>query len=310
MTPILHHYPPSLFSEKVRLLFGYLELEWHSVIIPPIMPRPDLMPLSGGYRKTPIMQVGANIYCDSEIICRHLAVLANDTTLYAHGFNTERVARWADTELFRIVVALNFRPEAIQAQMSQMSAADIQAFQKDRAELSAGAPNNRVDPDSAEAQFNGLLQNLESSLVAKFLFGDTPCIADFSLYHCLWFVGQNAANVSLLEGWPNINAYMQRIADFGHGQYTKIPSHEALKIGANAEPKAPANARVDKKIAGDLLVGDAVTVAANDYGRNPIAGKLVSWTASEVVISREDPKAGAVMIHVPNIGFEVAAVKS
>lgn len=308
MAPILHHYPPSLFSEKVRVLFGYLELEWNSVIIPPIMPRPDLIPLSGGYRKTPIMQIGANIYCDSEIICRRLADLANDTTLYAHGFNAERVARWADTELFRIVVALNFRPEAIEAQMSQMSAADIGAFQKDRAELSAGTPNIRLDTAAAGAQFRGLLQNLENSLVADFLFGNTPCIADFSLYHCLWFVGKNAANAPLLEGWPNVDAYMRCMAGFGHGKFTKISSQEALAIGTNAEPLAPANANVDKSIGGDLHAEDPVTVAANDYGRNPIAGKLVSWSCNEIVIQREDHKAGAVMIHVPNIGFEVAAV--
>ena len=119
--PILHHYPPSLFSEKIRTLLGYLRLDWQSVIIPPIMPRPHLMPLSGGYRKTPIMQIGANVYCDTEIICRKLAEIAGDETLYAQGFAAERVARWADTELFRTTVALNFRPEALATQMSQMS---------------------------------------------------------------------------------------------------------------------------------------------------------------------------------------------
>ena len=180
MTPTLHHYPPSLFSEKVRALFGYLGLEWNSVIIPPIMPRPDLMPLSGGYRKTPIMQVGANIYCDSEIICRKLAELAGNQTLYAHGFIADRLARWADTDLFRTVVALNFRPEALMAQMSQMSAADIEAFQKDRAELSAGAPVVSVDPVAAEAHFKGLMQTLDTSLADDFLLGRDPSIAGWS----------------------------------------------------------------------------------------------------------------------------------
>ena len=310
MTPTLHHYPPSLFSEKVRVLFGYLDLEWHSVTIPPIMPRPDLMPLSGGYRKTPIMQIGANVYCDSEIICRRLAELADNQTLYSHGFNADRVARWADTELFRTVVALNFRPQAIAAQMSQMSAAAIEAFQKDRAELSAGAPIVSVDPAAAEAQFKGLLQNLENSIAADFLFGDNPTIADFSLYHCLWFVGGNTANASLLEGWPKIKSYLQRMANFGHGRFTEITSREALAEGTNAAPVAPANARVDPRVAGDLHVDDSVTVAASDYGRNPIAGSLVSWTANEIVIRRNDPIAGVVMIHVPNIGFEVAEATS
>jgi glutathione S-transferase len=86
MEIFLHHYPPSLFSEKIRLLLGYLELPWRSVIIPSIMPRPLLMPLSGGYRKTPVLQIGANVYCDSRIIARGLARHAGNTSLYAQGF--------------------------------------------------------------------------------------------------------------------------------------------------------------------------------------------------------------------------------
>ncbi len=307
MIPTLHHYPPSLFSEKVRALLGFLELEWQSVIIPPIMPRPNLMPLSGGYRKTPIMQIGANVYCDSEIICRRLAEYAGNQSLYAAGFSADRVARWADTELFRTVVALNFRPEAIAAQMSQMSAADMEAFQKDRAELSAGAPIVSVDPAAAEAQFKGLLQSLESSLQADFLFGDTPSIADFSLYHCLWFVGGNSANAALLDGWSKVNAYMQRMAAFGHGTPTEISSEQALELGKNTEPLAPENVMVDPVIAGSFCADDTVTVAANDYGRHPIAGRLVGWTANEIVVLRQDPIVGAIMVHVPNVGFEVAA---
>jgi len=305
-TPILHHYPPSLFSEKIRVLFGYLNLEWQSVIIPPIMPRPDLMPLSGGYRKTPIMQVGANVYCDTEIICRQLAMLADDTTLYAPGFTAERVARWADTELFRTTVALNFRPQALAAQMSQMSAAELQAFQDDRAQLSGGAPLVAVDPAAAQADFMSLLQQLEDSLSQPFLFGDTPCIADFSVYHCLWFVAGNEANAGLFAPWGNVGDYLARMAEFGHGQVTESSSAQALRIGTEAEPVYAA-AQVDPRFAGDLAAGAAVTVAPNDYGRIPVAGSLVSWSGDEVVILRQDPKAGQVMVHFPNIGFEVGA---
>src|SRR5437899_11836089 len=65
---ILHHYPNSPFSEKVRVAFGIKQLAWKSVVIPNIMPKPDLMPLTGGYRKTPVMQVGADVYCDTQLI--------------------------------------------------------------------------------------------------------------------------------------------------------------------------------------------------------------------------------------------------
>ncbi len=56
---ILHHFDRSPFSEKIRVVFGHKGLSWKSVRIPQIMPKPDLMPLTGGYRRTPVMQIGA-----------------------------------------------------------------------------------------------------------------------------------------------------------------------------------------------------------------------------------------------------------
>ena len=305
-TPILHHYPPSLFSEKIRALFGYLDLQWQSVIIPPIMPRPLLMPLSGGYRKTPMMQIGANVYCDTEIICRRLAALADNQAMYAPGFAAERVARWADTELFRTTVALNFRPAALAAQMSQMSEAEITAFQADRAQLSGGAPIVAVDPAAAQADFTALLANLDTTLQKGFLFGDQPCIADFSLYHCLWFVAGNPANTALFEPWTQVRAYVERMQAFGHGRFAEITGADALAIGTGAQPVRPDNAGLDSHGQGFAL-GDAVTVAPDDYGRIPVAGQLVSYRYNEIVIACEDSQAGQVMVHFPNIGFDIAA---
>ena len=69
---ILHHYPTSPFAEKARLMLGFKQLSWRSVMIPPLMPKPDLTALTGGYRKTPVLQVGADIYCDTALIARRL----------------------------------------------------------------------------------------------------------------------------------------------------------------------------------------------------------------------------------------------
>ena len=44
---ILHHYAMSPYSEKIRLAFGLKGLSWRSVLISPVTPRPDLMPLTG-----------------------------------------------------------------------------------------------------------------------------------------------------------------------------------------------------------------------------------------------------------------------
>lgn len=75
---ILHQYATSPFSEKVRLLLGAKGLAWHAVEIPAILPKPDLLALTGGYRRTPVLQVGADIYCDTALICEVLDALAPD----------------------------------------------------------------------------------------------------------------------------------------------------------------------------------------------------------------------------------------
>ncbi|MCH8217263.1 MAG: glutathione S-transferase N-terminal domain-containing protein, partial [Planctomycetes bacterium] len=69
---ILHHYPQSPVSEKVRVGLGIKRLAWRSVEIPRLPPKPELMPLTGGYRRTPVLQVGADVYCDSQCILREL----------------------------------------------------------------------------------------------------------------------------------------------------------------------------------------------------------------------------------------------
>src|SRR5258708_33212070 len=69
---ILHHFEKSPFSEKVRVVFGIKQIAWNSVLIPRIMPRPDLMPMTGGYRRTPAFQVGADVYFDTHIIIPEL----------------------------------------------------------------------------------------------------------------------------------------------------------------------------------------------------------------------------------------------
>ncbi|XOV88261.1 MAG: glutathione S-transferase N-terminal domain-containing protein [Pseudomonadota bacterium] len=96
---ILHHYPESPFSEKIRRILAFKAVPWNSVVIPVIMPKPDLMPLTGGYRKTPVMQIGANIYCDSAAIARELDRRYPDHPLYptVSVAAASAMAAWTDS---------------------------------------------------------------------------------------------------------------------------------------------------------------------------------------------------------------------
>lgn len=79
---ILHHYPMSPFSEKVRAVLGFKKLAWKSMLIPTVIPKPDLLALTGGYRKTPVLQVGADMYCDTALICDVGELVAATRTRY------------------------------------------------------------------------------------------------------------------------------------------------------------------------------------------------------------------------------------
>ncbi len=107
---ILHHYPESPISEKARLMLGLKKLPWRSVVMPMIMPKPDLVPLTGGYRKAPVMQIGADIYCDSQRIAVELERRFADPTLFPGG--TEGLGYgllfWSDRPLFLAAVGVAF----------------------------------------------------------------------------------------------------------------------------------------------------------------------------------------------------------
>jgi glutathione S-transferase len=299
----LHHYPASLFSEKIRLLLGYLGLSWKSVIIPSIMPRPLLMPLSGGYRRTPVLQIGANVYCDTRIIAKGLARHAGDDTLYAHGFNAHRVADWADTQLFAVTVALNFAPAAVASMLGSLPRAEAAAFREDRAKLTQGGSITTLSPEAAAAHFHHGLHELNGSIGQSFLFGERPCIADFSVYHCLWFVRNNPVNAPLLEEYPAARGWMERMAAFGHGHVEQSDGEAALGAAQSENPELPA---LTSRLPEGLSIGDTVTVTPADYGRIPVAGTLAAWAPDEIVIARDTPETGRVFVHFPSAGFEVA----
>lgn len=302
MNLYLHHYPASLFSEKIRVMLGYLGLSWRSVVIPSIMPRPLLMPLSGGYRKTPCLQIGANVYCDTAVIARGLVRHAGDETLFAPGFVAHRVAEWADTQLFRVTVALNFSPEAIGPMMSQLSPEEVTAFAADRAKLAEGGSLVALSPTAARASLAQSLHELEASLGAPFLFGVAPSIADFSLYHCLWFLKGNAHNAPLLAPFAAIGAWMGRMAAFGHGDYREVSGEDALADAKASDPVLP---KLETSLPQGLSLGARARVTPIDYGIVPVEGTLVACSWDEVVLEREDPAVGRVLTHFPSAGFEV-----
>jgi glutathione S-transferase len=295
---ILHNYPRSPFAEKVRLVFGFKGIDWRSVVIPSVPPKPDLMPLTGGYRKTPVLQIGADIYCDTAIILREIDRRFPNPSLYGAGLGP-LISGWADSTLFVNTVGVVMGTFA-----DQMAP----AMKDDRYQFTNGlfdAARFKTQQPALRAAFRGYAAWIEGALAdqRKFLTGSVPDIADFSVYHPLWFVRSNIKDVDLLADYPLASAWRERMAAFGHGTPTELDAKEALAIAKNAQPAA-----LEQQPCADMSgcrPGDAVSVAANDYGRDPVAGELVAIDDTAIVIRRHDSDVSEVNLHFPRIGFDV-----
>jgi glutathione S-transferase len=300
---ILHHYPQSLFSEKARAMLNARGLAWRSVIIPMIMPRPDSIPLTGGYRRTPFFQVGADVYCDTAMIAAYIDDKGAGPTFFpaASRVAAQTMARWIDTELFWATVTLRFQPSNMGSFFANDAAAA--AFAEDRANFSQGATTRRIPLEEAQPRYHLFLAELEAQLSdgRAWIFGDDWTIADFSTYHVLWFAHSGGLMADLLAAHPATKAWYQRMRAFGATRGEDMSGPDALTVAKNATP-VPIEGSSD---IADIPLGALVDVGPSDYGVMPSRGALVNCDADSIVIAREHERTGLVHVHFPRHNFAV-----
>lgn len=305
---ILHHYPTSPFSEKVRLILGFKKLAWKSVLIPSIMPKPDVLALTGGYRKTPFLQVGADIYCDSALICDVLEQVRSEPSLYPpHLRGVSRVfAQWADSTLFWASMAYNLSPKGAAQMFANAPPEAARAFGEDRKAMSANM--TRLRPGDATSAYRSYLRRIAHMVEEHdYLFGLEPCVADFAAYHPLWFTRTRVpAMAGILDVTPAVGEWMDRIAALGHGRADKLSSSDAVAVAQAAEPlPAGVNLLIDSGFQDDhgIPLGTQVSIAAESFGLEATVGELIAATRMHYTLRRNDPRAGTVHVHFPRIGY-------
>lgn len=303
---ILHHFEKSPFSEKIRMVFGLKNIAWTSVLIPRIMPRPDLMPMTGGYRRTPTLQIGADIYCDSQIIIRELERRFPNPALLPHAYAglPWMLGMWTDRAFFQNTVNLVFGSLADQVPKE---------FREDREQLRG----QKFDVDAMKAaipqmrdQLRAHVDWIETQLgdARLWLLGGEPSLADISAYMNIWYVRGNLPDADkLFARFPRMLAWEQRVVAIGHGLRERdLAPEDALEIARKATPQTAA-----MEDPGDLngrKPGDRVQVIPDDYGKIPVEGVIVSLSAQHIAIRRKDERAGEVVVHFPRAGFLVVPV--
>ena len=301
---ILHHYDISPYAEKIRLAFGLKGLAWRSVIQPMVLPKPDLMPLTGGFRRTPVLQVGADIYCDTLRIAMELDRRCLDPPLLPEdgsGFNA-MLATWAERVLMwptaRYVTGMNRETlsEGFFRDRSAMRGHAAPEMEKVASDL----PHQEGQLRLMLGWVEDLLTRPEPDLATR-----TPRLADFALYQRLWWLkALDGKAAPVLAGHPRIEDWMARIAAIGHGQRSELTPAGALRIASESEP-APAPSTGPP---GDIPPGSRVRVATEDFALDPVEGETVHATPNEITIRREDPNTGSIHVHFPRLGYEVTAL--
>lgn len=301
---ILHHYPTSPFSEKMRLVLGYKQLPWKSVHIPVVMPKPDLQALTGGYRRTPVLQIGADIYCDTALICDVLEHRCAAPTLYPpHAKGLARIlAQWADHTLFWAAMGYTLQPKGAATLFPGQPPEALRAFAEDRKAMRVNMTQLRTG--DAAAAYRSYLRRLANMLEQgqPFLLGDRPSVADFAAYHPLWFSRVRVPVMAgIFEATPAVLAWMDRLAAIGHGSSEAMEAAQAIALAAAAEPAPLADEPfVDEH---GIALGSRVTVAAESFGTETTEGELLAATRMHYTLRRTDPRVGTVHVHFPRVGF-------
>ena len=302
---ILHHYDFSNYSEKVRVALGYKSIAWRSVIVPPVLPKSDLVTLTGGYRRAPVMQIGADIYCDTRLILRELDRRHPTPALYVNSCTgaANAISSWAETTFLHSVMLL--------AWGTNHDLMPPELFE-DRAAM-RGLPvpsRNAVDQTARRNAplVRAQLPYLENMLAdgRRWICGETFSAADLAVFHTIWFLTDRSDRLAdILDGHNKLATWMQRVRKLGHGTSSMFDASSAFAVAASHCPNPPRASRLQRE---DPPIGSIVSIRPNDYAKDAVIGRLDLLDDDEVSLRLLNHALGEIAVHFPRIGFDMRPV--
>lgn len=298
---ILHHYDVSPYSEKLRAMLGYTHTAWQSSITEEMPPRKMLTPLAGNYGRIPVAQIGADVFCDSNIICWELSQIATKPELTLEGCSTEvnDFVRRVEADIFFACVLFGGTMKLHRRVLKTVRLKGLLRLFVDRINMSRKANIKMVSMRDAKKISIRFLEELEDMLVNDFLFGSQPNIADFSAYHCIWFI-RDLGGRNTVKKYPKTLAWLDRIKAMGHGTRENIDPQQALDLAKKSSPRV-----IAEEYTQDEKIGKTVSIAPNDYRLDSTRGVLVGASDQRWIIAREEIDVDTVHVHFPKVGFDL-----
>jgi glutathione S-transferase len=299
---IFHQYAMSPFSEKIRKIFALKNVEYREVDQPAWMPKPHLTPMTGGYRRIPVLQIGADIYCDSALIARTIDRHHPAPSIHPGGnvVAAEAAAMWADKTFFFSTVSLVFTAMAEVIPPALFEDRRKMFPQMNLDVLRQAVPGARGALESACAM-------LEATLAKhRHVLGEQFSVADAAVYHTLWFVRSDPVAAQTIYGKPHLAEWFARIEAMGAGRPVAMTGDESMAVARNSEPADVGDVLADDP--SGLTAGTRVGICSDDLPTDVFVGKLVALRQHEMVIEREDPEVGRVAVHFPRACYQVRPV--
>ena len=303
-TLILHHYDLSPYAEKIRLMLGYKGMPWQSVLSPEQPPRPNVDPLSGGYRRIPIAQIGADIFCDTFVIAQEVARASGAPELDPQNVNESdaEVIRTAEEDVFFAAIGGVSPMTLVGTMLRRFGLMGTIRFAMDRARMMQDATIKPPQGKAAQDAVRGFLETLDERLAGQdFLGGAAPALVDFSAFHPLWLY-TTTSRQPLDPRYGNVVRWFERIESIGHGSREEVPAARAFESARASQPRALPDASGEP----DSRVGTSVAIAPTDYGTVPVTGTLVSLSDTRCILERQTEAHGTLHVHFPRRGFSIS----
>ena len=298
---ILHHYDLSPYAEKIRLALGMKGLAWRSVQTPMVLPKPDHFELTGGYRRVPVLQIGADVYCDSHLITRVLDRHFPEVPLSPPGREAEEIAfsRFGETTFMMLINAF-----------FGLGGIFDEAFVEDRtATMIPPGMDVKQAPlilPTKLLQIRANLDRIDRQLAdgRLFVLGGEASAADLSAYHPTAMLRVHPKTAALLSPYPRVTDWLARVAAFGHGKPEPIDVGEAIET---ARTHAPAPFEGEPVFPDGMEEGTPVVILHDEYGSGTVTGELAASDLHEIAVRRRTERAGEVVVHFPRDDFTVIA---
>ena len=297
---VLWSYDASPFTQKALRILGIKGLAWRWVETPMMPPKDDLLKLTGGYRGTPVLQAGADVYVDSQLIAAELERRFPQPTLFPAGSGLElALVKWSDA----------FFRAGLRLALALMLPDWPDEFRKDRQQLFPDIDFETVGDDfeHAKSQFRAHAALLDAQLAdgRQFLAGEAPGLADIQAHPFVWLARGGFPELAgaLLDDFTRLVAWEQAVTALGEGSRSPIEAAAGLAVARAATPSTAVD--VDPRDAQGLTAGLHVEVAPDDTRRGAVRGEVVIAAPNRIALRRTHELLGDVVVHFPRLGYRV-----